>query len=78
MIDGDTVEVAATDVSALSAVFDVGVTTGSFDGFADDDVAVSEEFADDHDLAVGSTIPMTWVDGTTTSHTVTRRLPRTA
>ncbi len=71
VIDGDTVEVAATDVSALSAVFDVGVSTGSFDGFADDDVAISEEFATDRDLAVGSTIPMTWVDGATTSHTVT-------
>ena len=47
VIDGDTVEVAATDVAGLAAVFDVGVTSGSLDGFADSDVAISEEFADD-------------------------------
>jgi putative ABC transport system permease protein len=71
VIAGDTVEVAATDVSGLAAVFDVGVTSGSLDGFADTDVAISEEFADDSGLAVGSSIPMTWVDGTTTDHLVT-------
>jgi putative ABC transport system permease protein len=70
VIDGDTVEVAATDVSGLSAVFDVDVTSGSLDGFADTDVAISEEFADDLGLDVGSTVPMTWVDGATTDHTV--------
>ncbi len=47
VIDGDTVDVAATDVTGLSAVFDVGVSSGSLDGFADSDVAISEEFADD-------------------------------
>jgi putative ABC transport system permease protein len=68
--DGDTVEIAATDVSDLSAVFDVGVSSGSLAGFTDSDVAISEEFADDNDLALGATVPMSWVDGTTTSHTV--------
>jgi putative ABC transport system permease protein len=71
VIDGDTVEVAATDVTGLAAVFDLGVTSGSLDGFAESDVAISEEFADDSGLAVGSSIPMTWVDGTTTDHLVT-------
>jgi putative ABC transport system permease protein len=71
VIGGSTVEVAATDVTGLSAVFDVGVSSGSLDGFDADDVAISEEFADDHDLALGSTIPMTWVDGETTPHVVT-------
>jgi putative ABC transport system permease protein len=71
VIGGSTVEVAATDVTGLSAVFDVGVSSGSLDGFATDDVAISEEFADDHDLALGSIIPMTWVDGETTPHVVT-------
>jgi putative ABC transport system permease protein len=71
VIDGDTVEVAATDVTGLAAVFDVGVSSGSLDGFADTDVAISEEFAGDNGLAVGSSIPMTWVDGATTEHLVT-------
>ena len=52
-------------------MFDLGVTSGSLDGFADSDVAISEEFADDRGLAVGSSIPMTWVDGETTDHVVT-------
>jgi putative ABC transport system permease protein len=70
MIDGDTVEVAATDVGDLSAVFDVGVSSGSLAGFTDGDVAVSEQFADANDLALGARVPMSWVDGTTTVHTV--------
>jgi putative ABC transport system permease protein len=70
VIDGDTVEVAATDVTGLSAVFDVDVTSGSLSGFAATDVAISEDFADDRGLDVGSTVPMTWVDGATTDHTV--------
>ena len=71
VIDGDTVEVAATDITGLSAVFDVGVSSGSLAGFTESDVAISEEFADDLGLAVGATTPVTWVDGTTTDHTVT-------
>ena len=70
VIDGDTVDVAATDVTGLSAVFDVGVSSGSLDGFSDRDVAISEDFADANRLAVGSTVPMTWVDGATTDHRV--------
>ena len=71
VIEGGTIEVAATDATALSAVFDVGVSAGTLDGFTDDDVAISEEFADDHGLGIGSTIPMTWVDGESTDHVVT-------
>ncbi len=71
VIDGGTVEVAATEISGLAAVFDLGVTSGSLDGFVDSDVAISEEFADDRGLAVGSSIPMTWVDGETSDHVVT-------
>ena len=37
------------------------------------DVAISEEFADDHGLAVGSTMPMTWVDGSDRRITVSAR-----
>jgi putative ABC transport system permease protein len=67
IVDGDTVEVAATDVADLASVFDVGLTSGSFDGFAGGEVAISQRYADDHDLAVGSSIAMSWVDGETTN-----------
>jgi putative ABC transport system permease protein len=70
-IGGSSVEVAATDAGALAAVFDVGVSSGSLDGFTDGDVAISERYAEGNDLGVGSTVPMTWVDGTTTMHAVT-------
>ena len=71
IIDGGTVDVAATDVASLGEVFDVGVSSGSFDGFGSGDLAISEQYADDNGLAVGSTIPMAWVDGATTDFTVT-------
>jgi putative ABC transport system permease protein len=71
VIDGSTVEVAATDVAALGAVFDVGVSAGSLEGFAATDAAVSEQYAEDHGLTVGSALPISWVDGATTDHRVT-------
>jgi len=70
-VDGNTVDVAATDVAQLGSVFDVGLSSGSFDGFASGDIAVSEQYAEDHDVRVGSTIPMTWVDGESTDFEVT-------
>jgi putative ABC transport system permease protein len=70
VVGSGTVEVAATNVANLGSVFDVGVSSGTLDGFTAADVAISEEFADDHQLAVGSTMPMSWVDGATTDHRV--------
>lgn len=66
LIGDDTVDVAGTDVEALDAVFDVNLTSGTFAGFADDDLAVSEKYADEHDLALGDTVEMAWADGETT------------
>jgi putative ABC transport system permease protein len=70
VIEGDTVEVAATDVVPLAAVFDLGVTSGSLDRVGDGGVAISEDFAAERGLAVGLPVPMTWVDGETTSPVV--------
>ncbi len=64
-IGGETVDVAATDVGRLATVFDVGVTAASPDGFGRGDVAVSDKYAGDHHLAIGSTLPATFVDGDT-------------
>jgi putative ABC transport system permease protein len=70
IIGGKTTEVAATDVTTLNQVFDVGLSSGSFDGFASGDVAISEHYADEHGLRLGSTIPTRWIDGATTDFSV--------
>ncbi len=65
-IDGDTVEPAVTDPTRLSAAFDLGVTSGSLEDLAPGEVAISEDYASDHGLAVGDSVAMTFVDGATT------------
>jgi putative ABC transport system permease protein len=70
IIGGKTTEVAATDVTTLNEVFDVGLSSGTFDGFASGDVAISEHYADEHGLRLGSTIPTRWIDGATTDFSV--------
>ena len=64
-VNGDTVEIVGTDAAALGAVFDVGVTSGSLAGFGDGDVAVSEMYAEEHDLRVGSPLGVSYADRTT-------------
>ena len=70
IIDGKSTDVAATDVTTLNKVFDVGVSSGTFDGFASGDIAISEHYADEHGLRLGSTIPTRWIDGATTDFSV--------
>lgn len=70
LVDGETVDVAGTDVAGLGTVFDVGVSAGSFDDFTTGDIAVSEHYAEDHDLGVGSTVAASWPDGGGTEFTV--------
>lgn len=71
LIGDDTVDIAGTDVEALGTVFDVDVTAGTFDGFADEDLAISQHYADEHDIVLGDTVTMSWADGTSTPLTVT-------
>lgn len=69
-LGGATVDMAATDPSRLGAVFDVGVTTGSLARFVRGDIALSDKYASEHALHVGSTVPVTFVDGWTEEFTV--------
>ncbi len=63
---GDTtVELAGTDVARLASVFDIGVTAEAANGVGRGDIAVSEKYADDHQLTIGATVPVTFVDGAT-------------
>jgi putative ABC transport system permease protein len=65
-IEGDDVEAAATDFSRLNAVLDMGVSDGSVNDLGRGRIAVSEHYAEEHQLAVGDALPLTFVDGATT------------
>ncbi|MEU8582285.1 ABC transporter permease [Streptomyces abikoensis] len=62
--DGNPGMVTATDVTALGRVLDVSVVGGSLAGVRGTTaVAVSDKFAKEHRLTVGSTLPMAFYDG---------------
>ncbi len=69
-IDGEGVAPAVADVAALNSVLDLDVVSGSLDDVAAGSVVVGDVYAQDHDLAVGSTVVAEFADGTTTDLTV--------
>ncbi len=69
-VGGSTVEPMATDPAALAAFLDLEDTAGSLADVGPGEIAVSTRYADDHHLALGSIVPLTFVDGTTTDLTV--------
>jgi putative ABC transport system permease protein len=69
-VDGSTVEPLATDPAAMAKVLDLGDTAGSMADVGPGEVAVSVRYADQHHLTLGSVLPVTFVDGTTTRLTV--------
>jgi len=64
-VDGSSADATAADPAALSEMLDVGVTAGSIRDMAPGHVAISEQYAASHDVALGDSIPMTFVDGAT-------------
>ncbi len=64
-VDGSTADATAADPTALTELLDVGVTAGSVRNMTPGQVAISEQYAESHDLAIGASIPMTFVDGAT-------------
>jgi putative ABC transport system permease protein len=69
-INGATEEPMATDPAALAKVLDLEDQAGSMADVGPGEVAVGKRFAADHDLQLGSVVPMTFVDGTTVRLTV--------
>jgi putative ABC transport system permease protein len=65
-IDGDDVEPTATDFARLDAMLDMGVVEGSVSDLGPGRIAISEHYAEEHGLAIGDTMPLTFVDGATT------------
>jgi putative ABC transport system permease protein len=64
-IDGDD-EIASTfDPTTIESVMDVGLSQGSFADMGVDQVAVSEDYAEDHGLALGDPVSVAYADGVT-------------
>ena len=55
----DVTPVVAADLPALTTVFKLRATDGSLRALKSGEIAVDDEFAADHDLTVGSTVPLT-------------------
>jgi putative ABC transport system permease protein len=69
-VGASTVEPLATDPTELAKVLDLGDRAGSMADVGPGEVAVGTRYAEDHHLTLGSVVPMTFVDGTTTKLTV--------
>ena len=68
--DGNAIEPAVVDPAALDRLLDVGVSAGSLDDLPAGHIAVSEHYADDHHLEIGSTVDAGFADGSSSELTV--------
>jgi putative ABC transport system permease protein len=64
-IGDEHVEPTVADFSRLDAVVDMGVAQGSATDLGAGTIAISEHYADEHQLALGDSVPLTFVDGIT-------------
>ena len=68
--NGNEIDPAVVDAAEFGSLMDLGVSAGSFDDVTVGNVALSEEYAADHDLAMGSVIDVAFADGASTELTV--------
>ena len=68
--NGDEIDPAVVDPATWNSLMDLDVSEGSFDDVTAGNVAVSEEYAEDHDLAMGSVLDVSFADGATTELSV--------
>ncbi|MGH9182936.1 MAG: ABC transporter permease [Acidimicrobiales bacterium] len=66
LVDGESREVSVADPDPLARVFDLEVTDGSLADLGDGELAVAEGTALDRGWELGTTVPVTFADGTTT------------
>ena len=66
LVDSDTETLSIVEPSQLGDVLDLDATDGSVGGLGPLDLAVSETVAEDNDWKVGTSIPVAFLDGTTT------------
>jgi putative ABC transport system permease protein len=68
-IDDDDTFVSVVNPTAAGEVFNFDVTDGSLQNVDANGIAISTDYAKDHDLAVGGTVDLALIDGST--HTLT-------
>jgi putative ABC transport system permease protein len=69
-IDGSGTVLAGFETGPIDHIADLDLDDGSFTDLGADDVAVSRPYADDHDLAIGSTVPASFTETGPTELTV--------
>ncbi|MGB0113303.1 MAG: FtsX-like permease family protein [Ilumatobacteraceae bacterium] len=70
LVDGETVDPSITDPTEFDELLDLDVVDGAIDDVVDGHIAISQSYADEHALTVGSTVDAQFADGTTTVFTV--------
>lgn len=69
-LDGEATDTSVADPGALGSVLDLGVIDGSLDDVTAGHLAVSEKYAREHGLTIGSAIDAEFVDGASETLTV--------
>jgi putative ABC transport system permease protein len=69
-LGGESAYASATDPRALSEVLDLKVVQGSMADLRDDQMAISTDMATEHGWALGTTVPVTYLDGATQTFTI--------
>jgi putative ABC transport system permease protein len=69
-IDGAVEEPTIVDLPVMAQVMDLGITQGSFTGLGPDQLAVSDEWADEQGLGVGDAVTVTYADGVSEPFTI--------
>ena len=62
-LDGDDTVITTFDPATLARVMDIGVVEGSITDVGADQIAVSQDYAEGHGLALGDPVPVTYPDG---------------
>ncbi|MGH9027148.1 MAG: ABC transporter permease [Acidimicrobiia bacterium] len=70
LVDDATKDVTITDTALLDDVADLRVTDGALADLDSRELAVSDEVADDEAWRVGTSVPVTFADGTTSDYTI--------
>jgi putative ABC transport system permease protein len=70
LVNGDTETFSIVEPSQLGDVLDLDVTDGSISSLGQREIAVSETVAEDNDWKVDTSIPVAFLDGTTTKFTI--------
>ncbi|MGH9278000.1 MAG: ABC transporter permease [Acidimicrobiales bacterium] len=70
LVDGNGAQFSIADTGALAALLDLEVKAGDVADLGPTEIAVARRIADDRHWTVGTEVPVTFVDGTTTPFTI--------